>query len=579
MRYTLFVCTLLVWAGVRAGQPVIRGITADSAAIGCYGHIELTVDVDATYTNPFDYDDIAVRGIFTGPKGATDTVDGFFMQDYSLDTASGRLTSKGKGGFRVRYSPTQIGRWKYALVCVTKSGSTAKRGGTFTCYSTSSPGFIRRNASPYLSFDNGSVYIPIGENMGWAAGNPYRDYSRWVSGLSRSKGNFVRVWMPSWGLGLEWLNGHNGYAGLERYKQENAFYLDWLIDYCDEKGVYMMLSLDHHGQVSTKVDPNWNENPYNAANGGPCVNTWDFFTSERARQLIRNRFRYIVARYGYSRNIACWELFNEVDWTDDFKLHKGQVTDWHREMARWLSHLDVNRHLLTTSYGMAVNDPASWTLPELDFTQTHFYSERPLDSVLSQGTRTYREAYGKPTLNGEFGLNGDGHALPGLDPGGIYVHNSLWASLLAGAMGPALPWYWDNYIDPQHLYEHFSAVADFAAGLDLIGGGYLPAAVTADTALAVYALRSADSSRLAAWVLNRAYNWRTVRERGVPSAVSGASVLASAMKNGDYAIRWIDCHSGAEVGTTTVKVTDHVMRCVCPSVKWDLAVTVSRIEK
>ncbi len=157
--------------------------------------------------------------------------------------------------------------------------------------------------------------------------------------------------MPSWGLGLEWLKGNNGYEGLQRYKQQNAWYLGLA-----DRSLPAERSLPHAepGPSRTGIlegNPNWNENPYNAANGGPCIHTWDFFTDQRSRQLIRNRFRYIVARYGYSRNILCWELFNEVDWTDDFSRHKTDVTAWHEEMAAWLSRLDVNRHLVTTSYG------------------------------------------------------------------------------------------------------------------------------------------------------------------------------------------------------------------------------------
>ncbi|MCZ0212168.1 hypothetical protein OZK63_43170, partial [Streptomyces sp. UMAF16] len=68
--------------------------------------------------------------------------------------------------------------------------------------------------------------------------------------------------------------------------------------------------LNHHGQVSTTVNPEWNNNPYNIANGGPCNNTWDFFSNSTAKNLFKNRMRYIIARYGYSNTIMSWELFN-----------------------------------------------------------------------------------------------------------------------------------------------------------------------------------------------------------------------------------------------------------------------------
>jgi hypothetical protein len=556
-------------------RSVFRTVRADSTATGQFGLFQLTIDLAPVYSNPYDYDDIAVRCVFTGPQHQRDTVDGFYMQDFTLDTASGQLTPASTGSFKVRYSPRLPGTWSYSLFCITKEGEKTGGKGTFTCYPTSSPGFVRRNPSPYLAFDNGAPYIPIGENMGWAHSNTYRDYSRWVDRLAQNKGNFIRVWMPSWGLGLEWLKGRNGYGGLQQYKQQNAWYLDWLIDFCQQKGVYLMLSLDHHGQVSSKVDPNWNENPYNAANGGPCVNTWDFFTDQHSRHLIRNRFRYIVARYGYSRNILCWELFNEVDWTDDFAHHKTDVTAWHEEMAAWLSRLDVNRHLITTSYGMAANDPFSWKLPGLDFTQTHYYTDRPLDSVLSSGAIAYRTSYGKPTLNGEFGLSSDAKTLSSADPTGIYVHNSLWASLLSGAMGTALPWYWDNYIDPQNLYVHFDAIAKFAADIKFIKDGYKPITAQA-AALRVYVLSSKDSTSLAGWLLNKNYNWQDVRYKGAPSPVTGSILVVPGIKDGKYMVTWSDCHTGLTTATGTVMVKDQVLRLACPDIKWDLALRIKR---
>lgn len=608
MRYLLPIVMLLADSAV-AQAPLFRVVEIGTRRMERYGLFELTVDMSAGVSNPYDYDERALRCVFGGPGGIRDTVDGFYMQDYSLDTATGLLKEKDAGHYKIRYAPRVAGEWSYRLFCSGKpgeggGGGSGGGGGFFTCLPSASPGFVRRNASPYLSFDNGSVFIPIGENMGWAKGNAYLDYRRWVGRLADNRGNFIRVWMPSWGLGLEWQKGRNGYEGLMRYKQQNAWYLDWLIGLCAGKGVYLMLSLDHHGQVSTKVDPNWSENPYNAANGGPCLNTRDFFTNDSARHLIRNRFRYIVARYGYSRAIMSWELFNEVDWTDDFQRCKGDVSAWHAEMAAWLSHTDVNHHLVTTSFGRAENDPDCWKIPALDFTQTHYYSETPaLDSLLVGGCDSYRRAYHKPTLNGEFGLNGNGSRLAAIDPAGIYVHNCLWATLLGGGMGPALPWYWDDYVEPQGLYTHFSALSGFAAGIGFISDGYAPverigaaapdagvvavvpdvggapgsfsAAPDAAAALRTYLLRSSDSSKLAGYLLNKRYNWREVREKGLPPAVKHA-ILKVAMRDGSYIVSWSDCRTNAVVKKSRVTVKGGVLQIECPDVEWDVAVKVVR---
>jgi len=559
--------------------PVFRTVKPNHSVVGQFDLFELTIDLTAVYNNPYDYEDITVNCVFTSPGGKKDTVDGFYMQGYAMNTSNGSLAATGTGGFRVRYAPREVGRWQYRLSFTTRSGTVAGPVGSLRCKPSIERGFVRRNQTPYLQFDDGAQYIPIGENMGWAHSNAYIDYHQWVGKLADNKGNFIRVWMPSWGLGLEWQQGRGGYSGLKQYKQQNASYLDWLVEFCREKGVYIMLSLDHHGQVSSKVDPNWNENPYNAANGGPCRNTWDFFTDSTARQLIRNRFRYIVARYGYSSHIMCWELFNEVEWTDDYARHKGEITAWHEEMANWLRKRDVNQHLITTSYASAVHEPATWKLPAIDFTQTHYYVGSPdLDSVLSRACQVYISQYGKPTLTGEFGLSGETGNLAATDPTGIYIHNSLWGTMLGGALGAALPWYWDNYIEPQNLYTHFSALADFVSRLSFVRDNYSVASVRiSGDGLRVVLLKSGDQSRVAGWVLNRHYNWKDVKERGLPAAVTGASIIIPGVKEGVYKVRWLSCQTGAQVSAATVTVTGQELRLTCPKIDWDLSVVAERV--
>ncbi|MCB0853893.1 MAG: T9SS type A sorting domain-containing protein, partial [Bacteroidetes bacterium] len=45
------------------------------------------------------------------------------------------------------------------------------------------------------------------------------------------------------------------------------------------------------------------------------------------------------------------------------------------------------------------------------------------------------------------------------DTEGIHFHNALWGSLMSGAAGSAMSWWWDSYIHPQDLYGHFQPVS------------------------------------------------------------------------------------------------------------------------
>lgn len=441
--------------------PEIHGVEILTPTVEQYGKFEASVDLTADFDNPYDYEEISVTATFSSPGGEMTTVDGFYMVDYSLNTSNGNLSALGTNGFRVRFSPDEIGNWSFTVSVSDSTGMATSDEVTFQCtdISTSSNhGFIRAGQTNYLGFDDGEQYIAIGENIAWQNNNPYLNYTAWLNGLIDNGGNFFRLWHANWGLGVEWTNG-NGFAGLGRYRQPNCFYQDWLFDFCAENGLYVMLALQHHGPVSTQVNPQWDDSPYNVANGGPCQSTIEFFTNEEARKYTKNRYRYIVARWGYSRAILCWELFNEVHWTDNFQANKSLVADWHFEMAAYLKSIDPNNHIVTTSYGGDLDDPNVWGHPDIDLTQTHIYLNTPnIERALAHASQSHLQEFGKPTLNGEFGLGGSAN-LANADPDGIHLHNSLWGGLFSGSLGTAMTWWWDSYIHPRDLYYHFSGIS------------------------------------------------------------------------------------------------------------------------
>ena len=127
------------------------------------------------------------------------------------------------------------------------------------------------------------------------------------------------------------------------------------------------MTLQHHGQYSTTVDPNWPQNPFNTANGGFLSDPKQFFTDTTAKALTKRKYRYIVARWGYSPAVMAWELFNEVQFTD--AAQNGQwanVAAWHWQisMAETLrlnltvgdAGADTGTPRMDTTYG---KDPAA----------------------------------------------------------------------------------------------------------------------------------------------------------------------------------------------------------------------------
>src|SRR5262249_28232131 len=127
--------------------------------------------------------------------------------------------------------------------------------------------------------------------------------------------NMAEVWMASWWVGIEWTTKWRNYYGAGRYSLQNAWKLDRLLDMARENGLNIHLVLDNHGKFSEWFDWEWYLNPYNSFcdAGGPVGTAAEFFTDERARQMHKNKLRYIAARWGADPAVMGWELVSEFD--------------------------------------------------------------------------------------------------------------------------------------------------------------------------------------------------------------------------------------------------------------------------
>src|ERR1044072_8681353 len=119
MRTTLLLAVLrfipLSVLPAHAQGIVFNGVTPNQTTVAKWDLYEAAITLTATYTNQYDYSDIAVQATFTSPTGIQRVVDAFWMDDYTIDTSSGDLTATGSPGFRVRFTPNEQGQWSYVL--------------------------------------------------------------------------------------------------------------------------------------------------------------------------------------------------------------------------------------------------------------------------------------------------------------------------------------------------------------------------------------------------------------------------------------------------------------------------------
>lgn len=445
-------------------QLAIFDVSLDRTQVPRYGRAEMTIDLDADYTNPFDPAEIELNGVVTTPTGKEIVVPGFYTQEYSRRLVSNteQLTAQGEPGWRLRVCATEPGVYRVTATARDRSGKQVTAPPVqFTALASTDPGFVRRGPR-YFAFDSGAAYIPFGANVCWADPPGTFSYDRWFARYGAAKCTYSRLWLgPTWStFGLD-------RQGVGKIDLASAWRLDYVLALAEKYGLYLMLCLDSYNELRFASDgaaPFWEQTPHNAANGGPLKQPREFWTHPEMDRLYRNRLRYLVARLGANTHVVAWEFWNEVDIVSPTAWNEGEVRDWHARMAQYLRDLDPHDHLITTSFANPTGVPAIDRLLELDYVQTHTYGARDMTGEILARQKA-KSAYGKPHYVGECGLDVTGESI---DKAGINLHNALWSGLFSGGAGTGMLWWWDNHIDPDDLYYHFAAVTGFMQGIDPI---------------------------------------------------------------------------------------------------------------
>jgi hypothetical protein len=518
-----------------------------------WSRFEATYVPDMTPVNPFDPDVIDVRAEFDRAGGSPPVeVPAFWYQDYERALVAGheQLTPVGDPAFRVRFTPTKTGRWQWRWVVRAGGATVAGPWQRFRVARVRDHGFVRISCRDprRLAFDDRRPYFAVGENTAWyRAGGTY-DYDTWFADLAAQGANYARVWMPSWAFGIEWDD-----TGLGDYTARlgRAWQLDHVLEEAGRRGIYVMLSLLNHGAFSTYFDSEWASNPYNAANGGPLATPGEFFTNPEARRLFERRLRYIVARWGWSTHILAWELWNEVDLTDGYA--SPAVTAWHADMASLLRTLDPNHHLVTTSHALYPFDPSVWAGGGLDFTQIHFYAnvlpaQGDIARTVTSLTADRLAATSGPVLFAELGVASGAPATEAADPGGIGVHDGLWAGVVSGGIGTAMTWWWDVIIaeHPDLYAPMFGAIARFVDGIRWDRERFAAADATAASStrpVIAYGLRGRRTLLL--WLKDDAFQWYSSDALEIGDATLGVQ--------GRWCGRWYDPWAGTWLSDVTFR--------------------------
>ncbi|HVW15195.1 MAG TPA: DUF5060 domain-containing protein [Mucilaginibacter sp.] len=432
-------------------QTQITGYALLNKTVKEYQKAEWDIGLVAPCNNPYDQREISLDMVLTSPSGKPVVLPCYFEQP-------------GNNGseWKARFAPQEAGKYTYHFLLKYKGAEIKSKKDSFVSAADNRKGFLHKNNLWTFKFDNGELFRGIGENVAWESRAFEKDkwtYNYLLPKLSNNGANFFRTWMCYWNLPLEWKKVHSTkrYTNSDKYYNPGAIKrMDELVNLTDSLHLYFMLTMDWHGHLTEGVG--WKNSNYNAANGGPAKTPTEYFTSQEARAMYKNKLRYIVARWGYSTSIAAFEFFNEIDnaafnGADSVLIPHHYITEWHDEMSRYLKDIDPYGHLVTTSVShrdiMGLN-----SIAYIDFNQKHIYKHTEKIPGIYQ---EYINMFGKPYVVGEFGYRWEDDDPKYAREADYDFKRGLWYGMFSPC--PILPmsWWWELF-DDQNMEPYFRGV-------------------------------------------------------------------------------------------------------------------------
>lgn len=453
--------------------------------------------------NAYDPDQSGLRAQVTRPDGSSFSVHGFYRQPMSLHDSGDRESARcaAPAHLALRLRPDQPGAWRLRLD-IHSAGQRPRHIDLPLLQVTGAP----RNEHVRVSTRDPRFFItgppeaerfhwPIGLNLRsitdkrsqkYLATGPTPDrqlhsYQAYFARLERAHIELVEIWLATWNLGLEGMPSDSGFHGLGQYHEANAERLDRLLDAAWAHGLRVLLVLNHHGQVSSRVDDEWGLNPYNILNGGPCAEAIDIWSDPRARSYQDRLRRYIVARYADHPAVFGWKLWTEIDLTDagwttrHNKKSNALLTQWHTHATEHLATIDPYDHPVCTHWSSDYSyvDHQVAAVPQLNFLAIDAYHDNRrhsphlaelLDNTTNQRYRgLHRLDPIKPVLVTEFGATPTGGPETQLLAELAYAP---WVAFVCGhGAGPMLWWF--EWIDQNDHWRSFDTITAFRDTEDL----------------------------------------------------------------------------------------------------------------
>src|SRR5262245_50490700 len=407
---TLLLAALMV--GMAAGgdrdthaMPLSIAWHINSRTIPSRQVFELVIRNPTVYDDPFR--DVEIELVLTSPSGARRRVGGFYygsleppvIQRSEVDPVSReakgvRYLSDRGDAWKVRFSPDELGMWRYEFVVEDAAGRTARGSGIFTVVPAAreARGYLERDPSRplRLRYQNGAPFFPFGFQ------DCFRDNGGTGTVLNTAalEGPFsldrhaelpagpVFVRSPkstTFNTDVYFRRMRTAGFNLFRFSQANCSFR--VMKNVDSWGTHEAVMVDELLVQARKYG-------FSVMYGifGFLDVSANNPQARDALDKVKRFVKYSVDRWGAYVDI--WEVLNE----------QRANARWYREVIRYLRSLDPYRHLVTTS----------WERPELDEIDINaphwFENEDKLESnSVTEARIDHWQREGKPVIVGEQG--------------------------------------------------------------------------------------------------------------------------------------------------------------------------------
>jgi len=535
-----------------AEPPSISSVRADSRMVGLYEKFELRIDLNAAYNNPFDPDEIDLSTEFTSPSGKKWNVCGFYNP-----TSWASL-------WMVRFSPTEKGTWRYVVKVTDSQGTAQSEAGRFEAVDSSHHGFVKIAPNQrYLRYDDGTSFYGVGlwYNDSYELFNLGRITSEGLDNLKMRGANFISFFPTP----LETMG-----SGLGRYDQNRCGRMDQLFEWCEDRDIQISWNIWFHSYISMDVwgggNARYRNNPYSLVSSAK-----DFFGSEEAWKYQQKLYRYMIARWGYSRALFLWFVVDEINGTEGWTQGDQAVAErWCRNVDEYFNKQDPYGRPTTGTQSGGIGQwwPEGYKI--FDIAGREIYEaqghpipksgklgpddESPLQlSYLNYAVQTENlwNGFHKPAIIGECGWDHTYYE-PGM-PGYLAMyHNALWVSLVNGSCATPFWWAYSSWLNDSVVTNQMLYFSRFVSDIDFANLAFEPAKITAGDCDA-WAMKS--NKIIFGWVVNP----RT--------SAANESFTISGLPDGTYEVQLYRTWRGRYMDKHTVQCTAGKLTDTIPELK------------